>query len=248
MYSPNIFVVLSPNYCSTYRTPYQMSPSPQPSSPMNRNSTTPSPGLVKTSSGESQSQMCNAFNQIQMNYNFNNPNININNNNSISNNNNINGHNNNSNNPFLDGRSDFHNTNQLHPTTTNTLTSVASQSNPFYNPTSGGSITPLYPNENNINLSNTSQFQAFNMISNAGTIGNTCSTAATSTLNIVDNQFQYQFHHQQQQYQHQQLPSQQMEDTNEATATLNALLQIDSANFINVNSDELPLSNLSIST
>ncbi|XP_059221786.1 embryonic polarity protein dorsal isoform X2 [Stomoxys calcitrans] len=208
---------LSPNYCAPYRTPYQMSPSPQPTSPMNRNSTTPSPGLMKTSSAESQSQMCNAFNQIQMNFNFTSTN----------------------NNPFLDTNSSFKNSNQLHPTAT-------LPSNPFFNPTSGGSITPLYPNDCNGNLSNSSQFHSINIAATNPINCTGTTAAAVPAANMVDNQFQYQ-------YQHQQLliPGQtyaQPDDANEAAVTLNALLQIDSDNFVNINSEELRLSNLSIST
>ncbi|XP_075152008.1 REL proto-oncogene, NF-kB subunit dorsal isoform X3 [Haematobia irritans] len=224
---------LSPNYCAPYRTPYQMSPSPQPTSPMNRTSTTPSPGLIKTSSADSQSQMCNSFNQIQMNFNYNAPNISItgSSNNTSTNNNN----------PFLDGSNNFKNINHLHPTST-------FPTNVFFNPTSGGSITPIYPNDNDGNLCNTTNFQSVNVppTNSINCLGTP--TTPSSTLNIVGNQFHYQQYQNDQQQTTQAPIYNQTEDTNEAAVTLNALLQIDSENFVNINSEELRLSNLSIST
>ncbi|XP_019892113.1 dorsal-related immunity factor Dif [Musca domestica] len=219
---------LSPNYCGTYRTPYQMSPSPQPASPMNRNSMTPSPGLMKTPSADSQTQMCNSYNQIQINGNTNYAPSNANNNDN--------------NNPFLNGNKDFSNINQL-----NTL-STSPSTNPFYNPTSGGSITPLYPNANNNgNLCTTSQFPNLANITTLPNNISTSSSSAVSNLNIVGNhQFHYQYQDFQQQTHVQQSP--QINDTNDAVVSLNTLLQIDSDNFVNINSEELRLSNLSIST
>lgn len=61
--------VLSPNYYgSLYRSTYLRTPSPQPTSPMmNRSINTPSPGLMRNSSAESQTQMSNLYNQSQVN-------------------------------------------------------------------------------------------------------------------------------------------------------------------------------------
>ncbi|XP_073825038.1 uncharacterized protein [Musca autumnalis] len=204
---------LSPNYYGSYRSPYQMSPSPQPASP----------GLMKTPSAESQTQMCNSYNQIQINCNNTQATPLANNNN--------NG------NPFQNNHNNFSTTNQL-------TTMSTSPSNPFYNPTSGGSITPIYPNANNNgNLCNTLQFQNLTNMSTANNFHTT--TTVASTLNIVDNHHQFQY----QEYQQtlfQQTP--QMDDTNQPTVTLDALLQIDSDKFVNINSEELRLSNMSIST
>ncbi|XP_023293616.2 beclin-1-like protein A [Lucilia cuprina] len=215
---------LSPNYYGgSYRNSYQASPSPQPTSPMmNRNITTPSPGLMRNSSAESQSQMSNLYNQSQMNQEqYQNLNNNFNISTSITN-----GH-------QTQGAAEYNNTNAFFENNNNSnfnmITSQQqtqfSSSNMFVNRTSGGSFTPIYDNtNNNSNQNNTNtQLQSMNITNNIQQV----QAVFESTNNMIFNQFQ--------------------ETNTSADSSLFNLSQLDDLVPLQ-NSDELRISNLSIST
>ncbi|XP_037811429.1 dr1-associated corepressor homolog [Lucilia sericata] len=215
---------LSPNYYgSSYRNSYQASPSPQPTSPMmNRNITTPSPGLMRNSSAESQSQMSNVYNQSQMNQEqYQNLNNNFNMSTSITNSH------------QTQGAAEYNNTNAFFENNNNSnFNMISSQqqtqfssSNMFVNRTSGGSFTPIYDNTiNNSNQNNTNtQLQSMNITNNIQQVQAVFGT----TNNMIFNQFQ---------------------ETNTTTdSSLFNLSQLDDLVPLQ-NSDELRMSNLSIST
>lgn len=200
---------------------------------MNRNITTPSPGLLRNSSAESQTQMANVYNQSQINQeqyqnltnNFNlstsitcNQPQGVTNNEYNSNNNYINNNNNNiliTTNTFYEN-SNNSNFNMISPNEQQTLFAA---SNMFVNRTSGGSFTPIYDdsnangNNNNTNITNNNIQQVQAVLGTAN--------------NMIFNQFQ---------------------DSNvTADSSLFNLSQLDDLVPLQ-NSDELRISNLSIST
>ncbi|TMW48950.1 hypothetical protein DOY81_005975 [Sarcophaga bullata] len=217
---------LSPNFCNnTYRNNYQGSPSPQPTSPMMiRNMTTPSPGLMRNSSAESQTQMSNMYNQSMMNLENNfNISANINNNQTHTNCDNI-----------FNGNDIFYggSTNNINKLTSNNNTNMNMSSpqqaqyqasNNFVNRTSGGSFTPIYTNENtpNNNINNIimpTQCQSVNYSSNI---------QVQAVNNMIFNQLQ--------------------ESNITTDPSLFNLSQLDDLVPLQ-NSEELRISNLSIST
>lgn len=263
---------LSPNYFGgTYRNTYQASPSPQPLSPMmNRTLTTPSPGLVRNSSAESNTQMSNIYNQSQMNTteqyqqnmasNYNMP-QNI------------------ATNQFQDG---YNNTNEyignniISPQQTPFTTF-----NPSFNRTSGGRFSPISTNDNNTNnqISNTSQLQAINIMNNMHTPAGQGTTnvhfqgsivSAPTNNNTNHNSFAnnylannlVQVHDQQHGTPNINMMFNQFPDSNAVAAAaaaavavpdsaeelLNNLMLIDTNDFVNINTEEFRISNLSIST
>lgn len=132
-----------------YRNNYQGSPSPQPTSPMmNRSMTTPSPGLMRNSSAESQTQMSNVYNQSVMNLENNfNLSANIGSNQVQSNCNKI-----------LNANDLFYSDSMNNGNNNNNMSVFSSQEqtqyiapNVYVNRTSGGSFTPIHTNENTSN-------------------------------------------------------------------------------------------------
>ena len=190
---------------------------------MLRNMTTPSPGLMRNSSAESQSQMSNMYNQSMMNLENNfNISANISNNQTHTNCDNMfNG------NDIFYGDS-TNNINKLNGNNNTNMNMSFSQqaqylaSNNFVNRTSGGSFTPIYTNDNtpNNNINNIimpTQCQSVNISSNV---------QVQAVNNIIFNQFQ---------------------ESNPTDASLFNLSQLDDLVPLQ-NSEELRISNLSIST
>ncbi|XP_065356128.1 probable ATP-dependent RNA helicase ddx42 [Calliphora vicina] len=221
---------LSPNYYGgSYRNSYQTSPSPQPTSPMmNRNMNTPSPGLMRNSSAESQSQMSNMYNQSQINQEqYQNLTNNFNMSTSITCNQSpavaVNNEYNNTNTFYEGGHSNNNNSNfnMISPQQQTQFTA----SNVFVNRTSGGSFTPIYTNDNhssNNNNNNNAQFPSMNTANNIQV-----QAVFETANNMIFNQFQ---------------------DSNiTADSSLFNLSQLDDLVPLQ-NSDELRMSNLSIST
>ncbi|KAI9585262.1 embryonic polarity protein dorsal-like [Glossina fuscipes] len=188
------------------RSPYP----PSPLSPMNRN-TTPSPNLMRTPSAGSQTQMSDTFNQVCGNL------------------------------QTLGVKSEHNNNNQLpiryDDNFFNVQTNVGNVTNALFNPfmsrTSGGSITPLWPLDNNQKISNSSQFQVVNLPQAS-----------------YDYQQQNQLNGNVPDNGQQTFPFQTELSTpvTNDLDPLNSLLQIGSDQFLNLNSDDLKLSNVSIST
>uniref|UniRef100_A0A1A9WBI8 RHD domain-containing protein n=1 Tax=Glossina brevipalpis TaxID=37001 RepID=A0A1A9WBI8_9MUSC len=197
-----------------HRSPYQ-SHSPSPLSPMNRNMT-PSPNLLRTPSAGSQTQMSDSFNQL------------------ITNNDCANLHTLGVKSEHSNNQIPFHYDDNFFNVQKH-VGNVAVAFNPFINPTSGGSITPLWPMDNSQKISNSSQFQVVNLPQTSYNYQQ--QQNQLNCNNTIDNG--------------QQTLAFQSEVTVPVTNDmdpLNSLLQIGSDQFVNLNSDDLKLSNLSIST